>query len=270
MRKFGFIRLYNENLSSFHKLFYRIVGVSADHKLRFLYMKKLSKKYLDADLEGEILDAGCGSGDYSFYLADRFPNCQVLGIDLQNELMIKNNHLLRKTDLRNLTFEQRDICTFENNGKYSFICCNDVLEHIPDQKQAISNLTKALREGAVFFSHIPLVRQRPVIFDKYLKDFHEWIEDEHIADDHTRESILKLFEECGLRVLAAENSYNHYFGEFAVSIIMLFYKATIFNRVVLTLLTPFTWLLTRLDLRLDHKCGNAIAILATKNTVAKA
>lgn len=270
MKNFGFIRLYKENLSSFHKLFYRIAGVSADHKLRFMYMKKLTKKYFDAGLDGDILDAGCGAGDYSFFLADIFPNCKVFGIDLSEKLINENKDVLQKIDMRNLTFGQMDISKIDDINKYSFICCNDVLEHIPDQKQAISNLSAALKKEAVFFAHIPLAKQKPVIFDKYLKGFHEWAEEEHIADDHSKESILKLFKECGLKVIATENTYNHYFGEFAVSIIMLFYKPTIINKAILACLTPVTWILTRLDLALNLKSGNAIAILATKDTPQEA
>ena len=137
-----------------------------------------------------------------------------------------------------------------------------MLEHIPHQRLAISNLHSALKEDGVLFVHMPLARQKPVIFNKYLTDFHDWTEEEHTAEHHSRESILELLEECGFRIMDAENSFNHYLGEFAVSIIMLFYRDTVFNRLILALLTPLTWLLIHLDIALKNKMGNAIAILA--------
>ncbi|MGD2069039.1 MAG: class I SAM-dependent methyltransferase [Gemmatimonadota bacterium] len=264
MRPFGFIRLYREDVGFLHRLYYRLAGVAVDNKLHFLYLTRFVRKHVDRPLAGPILDAGCEYGDYSFYFADRYPGCEVLGIDIVGQCIDQNDRLLPRTGLDNLRFEQADICEIECRDRFGFICCIDVLEHIPDQTRAIENLHRALQDGGSLFVHIPLARRRPVVFDRYLTEFHEWAEHEHIAEEHTRDSIEALFEECGFRVVASESTFHHYLGELAVSILMLFYGNTAFNRAVLALLTPLLWVLVRLDVAIPFENGNAVALLLQK------
>ena len=263
MVRFGDTRLSRDNVSAFHKLFYRVLGVSADHKLRFLYMRKL---LADIDLRGfnNILDAGCGSGDYSFYFAKQLPDSQITAIDIWEERVQQNQATLEKIGLTNLTFETGDLSQIEFKNEFDFICSTDVLEHIRSQRETIERLYRALKPGGYLFIHMPLAKARPVIFDKYLRDFHEWAEDEHVADEHTRESFLELLAEIGFTVVQAENTFNHYLGEFAVSCIFLFHKKTLRNQLARVMVAPICNVLTRLDLLMQNKTGNAIAVLLRK------
>ena len=95
MRKFGFIRLLRDDISFLHKIYYRIFGVSADHKLRFKYLTLFLRRFIDFKISSKILDAGCGSGDYSFYFTERYPKCKVLGIDIYENIIKNNNNLLK-------------------------------------------------------------------------------------------------------------------------------------------------------------------------------
>jgi len=269
MRKFGFIRLYREDISPFHKLYFKIWGVCSDHKLRFLYLKSFLNEHLKADPAGRILDAGCGTGDYAFYFAERYPQSEVLGTDVRQDLIEQNNLLNDKVGLTNLAFSREDLTNIDENGTFDFISCIDVLEHISDQKKALQRLHRALAPGGRLFVHIPLERARPVIFDKYLGRFHDWTDHEHIAEPHSRESFLEVLTECSFEIVKAHNSFNHYLGEFAVSIIMLFYENTPFNRIMLSLLTPLLCILTYLDVALKNKSGNGLAVMAAKSRPPK-
>lgn len=266
MRKFGFIRLYRDDISLFHKLYFRIAGVCSDHKLRFLYLKKFLIKHIDPDLAGRILDAGCGSGDYSFYYAEKYPQSEILGIDVQQNLVDRGCLLNDRVGFENLTFSRRDLTDIDEDATFDFISCIDVLEHISDQEKALKRLHGALVPGGSVFVHIPLERARPVIFDKYLGHFHEWTREEHIAEPHTRESFLQMLKESNFKVVDARSSFNHYLGEFAVSIIMLFYENSLFNRIMLSLLTPLLCVLIYLDVAIKSKSGNGLAVLATKSS----
>lgn len=263
MPQFGDTRLLRDDIGAFHKLFYRVFGVSADHKLRFLYMQKL---LAGVDVSGfrDILDAGCGSGDYSFYLAQLLPAATVTAIDIWDERIEQNKITLGKTGLGNLTFQTADLSQVEFEENFDFICCTDVLEHIRQQRETIERLHRALQKGGYLFVHMPLAKARPVIFDKYLRDFHEWAEDEHVADEHTRESFLDLLQQIGFPIGRAENSFNHYLGEFAVSCIFLFHKKTLRNQLGRVIVAPLCKILTRLDLAAQNKTGNAIAVLLKK------
>ena len=53
---------------------------------------------------GDILDAGCGSGVFSLELAKRHPEAQVLGIELEPELVDRANEMARRAGLTNCRF----------------------------------------------------------------------------------------------------------------------------------------------------------------------
>lgn len=266
MKRFGAIRLYRGDVSLLHRAFYRVIGVSPDHFLRFKYLRGFMNRYLDGRPPRRILDAGCGGGDYSFYLAANFPAARVLGIDVLEERINRHRKSAERAMLTNVEFEQQDIVYLNHAETFDFICCIDVLEHIVEQQQAMEKLRDALTPDGILFIHLPLKREKPVIFDKFLRDFHEWTEHKHVAQPHSRESFIGLAETSGFKVLAVENTFNHYLGELAVSITMLFYRNTLFNRLILCVLMPFMYLLVYLDYWIKDKNGNALAMMVRKKT----
>ncbi len=60
----------------------------------------------------QILDAGCGNGILTCYLAKLFPEAQVLGIDLSEDAIKHAQTLAEKLSLKNIRFEKGDIKDF--------------------------------------------------------------------------------------------------------------------------------------------------------------
>lgn len=264
MNKFGFTRLYRDNISVFHKLYFLLFGVSPDHQLRYLYLKYATNKILSQNNINRILDAGCGTGDYSFYLSERFPYSQVTGIDIDNNVIKCNNNMLLKLNVNNVKFECQSITALPDSIKYDLICCIDVLEHITDINEAVERLVRSLDDEGYIYIHLPLKKRRPVILNDYLHDFHEWEKDEHIGVALSVEELLDVVTNNGLEVCHIRESFNHYLGEFCVSLIMLFYKNSIVNNIVKTVLAPLLIVLTYLDARIINKSGNAVSLLVKK------
>src|SRR5215470_7055505 len=57
---------------------------------------------------GQILDAGCGTGENALYLASR--GHQVVGIDAAPTAIARATHKARERDLHSVTFLQADVC----------------------------------------------------------------------------------------------------------------------------------------------------------------
>ncbi|MEQ8361816.1 MAG: class I SAM-dependent methyltransferase [Cyclobacteriaceae bacterium] len=82
------------------------------------------------DLDGkDILDFGCGMGGMSTWYAQNW-NCNVLGIDIDQFHIDVAQHIKRKYDVQNVSFECQDILTYPNERKFDLIVMNDVAEHI--------------------------------------------------------------------------------------------------------------------------------------------
>ena len=173
MRKFGKWRSVFGSKRIMHKAYYWIAGVSPDHKLRYLYLRKILSIVEEKQQVQKVLDAGCGSGDYSFYFSERYPSAQIVGIDFDKDRVRTNNDIIQKVGAQNIRFE---CCRIENMmaiNEYDFVCCIDVLEHVENQDVAIKKIYDALKDNGSFYIHIPLKKQKRPFFDRHLAEFHE-------------------------------------------------------------------------------------------------
>lgn len=264
MEKFGYTRLFREKISPLHKLYYKAAGVSPDHKLRFKYCEKILQQRIEKMEINNILDAGCGGGDYSFYFSNIFPDSQITAIDIAQSSIKKNIILQKKIGATNIKFTVQDLNKLEKMKKFDIILCIDVLEHITEQKKVLHGFYNALKPGGYLFVHMPLEKKKPVILHKYLSDFHQWEKEEHIARPLSADNFLKMLTDCGFTIEIKQNSFNHYLGEFAVSLMLFFYKNNFVNKLIKAMLSPLLNILIGLDISISNKSGNAIAILSRK------
>ena len=89
------------------------------------------------------------------------------------------------TDLHSpLAMVKADICAlpFEDNS-YDLILCNHVLEHIPDDTQAMRELFRVLKKGGRLIAQVPLDEDRAESF-----------EDDNIADPKERTRIFGQYD----------------------------------------------------------------------------
>lgn len=70
----------------------------------------------------DVVDLGCGTGEPTRMLAERFPVARVLGLDSSPEMMARAD----ASGLPNLRFERRDI--LELAGEYDLIFSNAALQ----------------------------------------------------------------------------------------------------------------------------------------------
>jgi len=94
---------------------------------------------------------------------------------------------------------------------------------------------------------------------------HEWANEEHVAEEDTRESFLEKIRTAGFFIDSERYTFNHFFGELAVSMTMMFFKPTSINNLIRGALFPIMTILVYADILFGKKCGgNALALLASK------
>ena len=179
--RFGEARLVRPDVGLAPRLLYRTLGIADPaHYLHFRYMERFLSQ--DRTVQPQrVLDAGCGAGDFVFYLARRFPEATVVGIDIDGPQIAANQEVARRLELGNVEFLEKDLTRDGFGAGYDLVVSIDVLEHIDPQDAAIRNIAESMSPGGEAFLHIPTVRPRPVPFSRRLEAFHEWAEEEHIA-----------------------------------------------------------------------------------------
>lgn len=109
----------------------------------------------DLDLKGKekVLEVGCGRGFYLKTLKSVWPGLEVTGVDLNQKYLEKAKEFigelrvdLRLADATRLPFEDK---TFDR------IIASEVLEHIPDDQKAISEMYRVLKPGGIVMVTVP-------------------------------------------------------------------------------------------------------------------
>ena len=125
---------------------------SPQFQQRFEVWTTLFEKYLKPQMR--VLDAGCGSGIFSIYLAQK--NCIVTGID-GSEKMIELCKKYSHTKNLIISFQQV-ILPFENIDnfeKQDVILCSSVLEYIIDYEIVIQQFKELLNSNGILIISMP-------------------------------------------------------------------------------------------------------------------
>jgi cyclopropane-fatty-acyl-phospholipid synthase len=101
-----------------------------------------------------VLDLGCGWGSLSLWVAERYPNSEVLAVSNsrpQGEYIEK-----RAADLGlgNLRVETADINQFEPNMRFDRILSIEMLEHVRNHRLLFSRIAGWLWDDGLMFTHV--------------------------------------------------------------------------------------------------------------------
>jgi SAM-dependent methyltransferase len=113
-----------------------------------------------------ILDAGAGAGVFSFELAKQHPEAQVLGVELDPQLVERANGIARRARLTNCRFEAGDVTRLEFEGEFDLVVSVDNFEHVEDDVTAMRQLWQALRPGGTLVAHVPAYERRWLLFGR--------------------------------------------------------------------------------------------------------
>jgi 2-polyprenyl-3-methyl-5-hydroxy-6-metoxy-1,4-benzoquinol methylase len=94
----------------------------------------------------EVLDAGCGTGEYSCWFASR--GARVTGIDLSDGSLAEAKAYAEALRLDSVHFEKRSVLgTGFADASFDFVYCTGVLHHTADPFGGLAELCRVLRPG---------------------------------------------------------------------------------------------------------------------------
>jgi len=100
-----------------------------------------------------VLDIGCGKGQALLHLAACYPASSFVGYDLSTEALAQAREQARTTDLRNITFECRDLTGFGTQvpeSPFDLITAFDAIHDQADPQSVLDGIYLALEGGGTF------------------------------------------------------------------------------------------------------------------------
>ena len=160
------------------------IGSPTYYLRRLLLLKRISQFIKKND---EVLDIGCGTGDYLLEMAKY--KVKLNGFDYSKYAIekAKKKLIYQKADLKVSNLEN-----FNSKKKYDFIFISEVLEHIKDDFEALRKITSFLNKKGKIIISVP--------FDQNL-----WKYESHQPYDdlrrYSKKELKQLANKAGLSVI---------------------------------------------------------------------
>ncbi len=252
------------------KLFYRLLDLLL---LRSWHVHKEIKRWANSHQgEANILDAGSGFGQYSFYFSKN-KSWKIKAVDVKEEQIEDCNNFFQQIHHTNAHFEVADLTKFVEPNKYDFILSVDVMEHILEDVKVFENFYTSMKKGGTLLISTPSDQGGSDVHDH--DHDHEEGEgsfiDEHVRDGYNIEEIQEKLRSVGFSSTRASYTYGTP-GKISWKLSMKYPIIMLNTSKIFFIILPFYYLITfpfalilnYLDVRMNHKTGTGLNVIAIK------
>jgi len=257
------------------KLFYKLLNLLL---LRTWHIKKEVKAFARSNKSHqpmEVLDAGSGFGQYTYFIGSHFKKWTIKAVDVKKEQIDDCSRFFSRINMNHAVFEVADLTTFNENNKYGLVLSVDVMEHIDDDVQVFKNLNKAMKAGAMLLISTPSDQGGSDVHHHHDEGYenngtHSFI-DEHVRDGYNMDEIGEKLKNAGFRAIEAKYSYGTP-GKLSWKLSMKYPIMMLNTSKLFFILLPVYYILTfplclflnYLDVKIDHKTGTGLIVKAWK------
>lgn len=118
-----------------------------------------------------VYDLGCGPGNSSILLKQRWPSAKIVGLDSSADMLNK-----AQSTYADITFIKGDIAHFSSPEKIDCIFANASLQWLSDHRSLLPKLLGLLNSGGILAIQMPNNFHLPThqVIIKLLQSHHEW------------------------------------------------------------------------------------------------
>jgi 2-polyprenyl-3-methyl-5-hydroxy-6-metoxy-1,4-benzoquinol methylase len=228
-------------------------------RIRAFHILRLASKHFKTRCH--ILDAGCGLGRHTFFIARKYPNIPIIGVDLSNANISVCNRIREKKGFESVRFRIEDLRFLDLDQYFDLILCSDVLEYIEEDNMVLTNLRNLLKENGRLILHTPRLASR-----RYLRFLERFCSSDpversaHAREGYTRLELMEKLKDNGLRITDFKYTFGH-FGSLSWELSKILEQF----KLVFVLCFPLILLLGYLDSLKINRKGNGILIEARRS-----
>lgn len=219
--------------------------------------------------EINILDAGSGFGQYSYWMASKFPKANILAIDVKEEQVADCNNFFQQIGKTNVKFEAADLTKFTQENRYDLVLSVDVMEHILEDVLVFKNIHTSLKKNGMLLISTPS--------DQGGSDVHPAESGkgsfigEHVRDGYNIKEIEDKLKSAGFSKVNAKYSYGAP-GKISWRLSMKYPMQMLSSSKLFFIIVPFYYLITYpfafilnyLDTHTTHNTGTGLIVKAWK------
>ena len=110
------------------------------------------------DVDGPIIDLGCGPGNITRLLKEKWPDHLVYGVDKSETMLAKAREAFGKSSVN---WQQGDITSWRPDEEFALVFSNAALHWVENHKQIIPRLMNAITPGGYLAFQIPITEDAP-------------------------------------------------------------------------------------------------------------
>jgi trans-aconitate 2-methyltransferase len=103
-----------------------------------------------------VVDLGCGPGNSTALLCERYPGARVTGVDNSSAMLER-----AEKDLPGVSWVNADVATYRAADPVDVLFANAVLQWLPDHEQLLPSLLEQVRPGGALAVQIPRNFEEP-------------------------------------------------------------------------------------------------------------
>ncbi len=250
----------------FRILFYKFLDILL---LRAWYIKREIRHFKrETGSEADILDAGAGFGQYSYFMSSLSKNWRIKAVELKTEEVEACNWFFSKIQQpRRVFFEEADLLSYRQKEKFDLILSVDVMEHILEDERVFENFNYSIKPGGMLLISTPSDQGGSNVHHERDESFI----DEHVREGYNRDEITQKLRKAGFSKTSTSYSYGWY-GTQSWKLSMKYPILMLNISKVFFLLLPFYYLLTLpisicfnlIDVNKKQQTGTGLIVKAWK------
>lgn len=184
------------------KIFYRLLDLLL---LRSWHIHHhLNKWAVTAGTDSQILDAGSGFGQYSYWLSRKSNNWNILAVDVKEEQVADCNNFFTQIGKNNTRFRVEDLTKFVQPDTFNLVLSVDVMEHILEDVLVFRNFVASMKKGGMLIISTPSDQGGSDAHDESDTSFIE----EHVRNGYNIKEIEDKLYSAGFSKVEARYTYG--------------------------------------------------------------